>query len=1226
MKKLVSLLLCLLMVSGTMIMMPVSASAEQTGDSTVSSHSSMGDVSVTGTNSLGNMLSQEMGDALKENKEGVCSINALEIDYRKAFVELYSLVDAKLIVAIFDESTNELFASASTDVTTEDTVVSVTFDINTLPQYYVVKAYLVEKDTYKPLCKEFVCDTYTQTKQQFLAMTPDDFDQSRVLTLDDQSDDNFLVYNDEVIIATGDADTNVITTFDDVNQHYVIDNIDKTILSLKSGDILSLTNSNDILIVNIASITIDGTTATIDGDETGLENVFEYIKLDGSNYAGEGDVTPNENSGVSYGGYEETATENTTTKEKVYLNPGEWNKDGAWFAAYFWKNAEDKSQWVELIDTNNDGLFEADAPDTEKWDRVIFCRMDASLTEFSWDSKWNQTQDLVYNGFNNCFVVDNPWSEEDTGYWDYAEIEEVSTYSAKKDVASVGGSADIATTADNEQIADGDVGFSKEHRFDFDKEYKNVILEGYALFQFNANVRCYYYPELFKTNEIDFSMSVGVVAQFHAYLEMESEIEIPLMHVCVPVFGVVIVKFTPSFVLEGKASLNLNGTLTGQIGKHYKNGVATDNNIPLHFDIAIKGAIELFIGLEFEPEVSILETVGVAFEVETGLLYSGEIVSQVTIGNDPSLPEEKHDCNTCMKGEVSWVFLLEYRIEIFNIKILESEEPLTFTKPIDQMYYSFDYDTFAFTACPYYYYKQTVIVVDENHDVIEDVSVDGAQKNSDGENILYLTGGKNTITIDYKGITSKVTYEVKGAGAVILELGADGKIKTYDTIAQYDPNALENGRCGDNAYWHVYDNGLLLITGTGSTYDYDPYNSAPFSSKYKYTIKKVVIGDGITRVGDYTFAFLESMTEIHIGKGVTSIEYGSFSNCRSITEIYVPGNVGYIGMGAFAICQNLRSITFAEGVTKLDTLVFENDYNLQTVRFSDTVSYLGTHLFDSCENLKNVYIGTGMKYIDMCAFETTPSLQNVYYSGTEFQWGLVFISIYNGYLLNAKIHYNTSFATPDTMSLDKSTDIATTGNQKAEIASTGASSRVFNKNHLESGSQALLIVAKESENGNIIDESNLIYIEQTTVNEYGVATFTGYGDFTTYSWDAYIFGYCDHSSTYWKTITECTDFEEGQEVCICELCNEIVETKIIPPVYDPSLSQICGDTDLDEKITIVDAQQIQLYCAYLCEFNAVQLRNADVNLDSKASIMDVTHIQRYLASLSCSDRIGKSVA
>ena len=78
------------------------------------------------------------------------------------------------------------------------------------------------------------------------------------------------------------------------------------------------------------------------------------------------------------------------------------------------------------------------------------------------------------------------------------------------------------------------------------------------------------------------------------------------------------------------------------------------------------------------------------------------------------------------------------------------------------------------------------------------------------------------------------------------------------------------------------------------------------------------------------------------------------------------------------------------------------------------------------------------------------------------------------------------------------------------------------------------------------------------------------------------------------------------------------EKKDIP--FVPSV--FLGDTDLDEKVTILDATAIQRTLASL-PTNSYDEKAADADEDGKVTILDATAIQRHLASLPTNQNIGE---
>ena len=95
-----------------------------------------------------------------------------------------------------------------------------------------------------------------------------------------------------------------------------------------------------------------------------------------------------------------------TTGEEGYLyfKPNSnWKQANARFAAYFFGNG---TTWVNMVDTDGDGIYVVKEQPSKTYPNVIFCRMNPSASANNWDNKWNQTGDLTIptNG-NNLFTL-----------------------------------------------------------------------------------------------------------------------------------------------------------------------------------------------------------------------------------------------------------------------------------------------------------------------------------------------------------------------------------------------------------------------------------------------------------------------------------------------------------------------------------------------------------------------------------------------------------------------------------------------------------------------------------------------------------------------------------------------------------------------------------------------------------------------------------------------------
>ncbi|RGM20862.1 hypothetical protein DXC23_05830 [Eubacterium sp. OM08-24] len=163
-------------------------------------------LSVQGTSSVGAMLANEIEDKNEETEENNgCNVFSVAVSGNNAVISFETIVDATLLVAIYNENCDTLIATGTTEVKKGETERNVTLDTENMPQYFYVKGYLIDTVTNKPLCTAYSSPMYTKEMQEFLAKTTDDFDENKVLNFDNEDDNNFAVYNGDVKLVDDSA-------------------------------------------------------------------------------------------------------------------------------------------------------------------------------------------------------------------------------------------------------------------------------------------------------------------------------------------------------------------------------------------------------------------------------------------------------------------------------------------------------------------------------------------------------------------------------------------------------------------------------------------------------------------------------------------------------------------------------------------------------------------------------------------------------------------------------------------------------------------------------------------------------------------------------------------------------------------------------------------------------------------------------------------------------------
>ena len=252
------------------------------------------ELTVRGTDSFGSMFAQEFsGVAAEQTENNGCNVFSIDMSGNQASVSFETTQDATLVVAVYDENGNQMLASGKKNVTNTETETTVTINSGTIPQYYLVRGYLIETETLRPICTVYESSMYTQEMQEFLAKTTDDFDEEKVLNLDDDDTNNFAVYGDDTIIIPSDTEKNIVVSADDSTNTYVIKKADTDMTSLEEGDIFSYEYADgQFIITKVASIDVNGTTVTITGDDIEMEDVFSYVKIDASDDLANATIDP----------------------------------------------------------------------------------------------------------------------------------------------------------------------------------------------------------------------------------------------------------------------------------------------------------------------------------------------------------------------------------------------------------------------------------------------------------------------------------------------------------------------------------------------------------------------------------------------------------------------------------------------------------------------------------------------------------------------------------------------------------------------------------------------------------------------------------------------------------------------------------------------------------------------------------------------------------------------
>ena len=187
--------------------------------------------------------------------------------------------------------------------------------------------------------------------------------------------------------------------------------------------------------------------------------------------------------------------------------------------------------------------------------------------------------------------------------------------------------------------------------------------------------------------------------------------------------------------------------------------------------------------------------------------------------------------------------------------------------------------------------------------------------------------------------------------------------------------------CTSLAGVHITDLSAWCKVGFSNIYS-NPLYIAKKLYVSNVLVEKLVIPDGVTRIGNNVFYGCNSIKTAVIPDGVTHIGVAAFSSCSNLTNIEIPDSVTSIGNSAFAKCERLTELTLPESVISIGDNAFFSCNSLIEIAIPHSVKNISTSTFYYCSNLENVIIPNSVTNIGDYAFSHCISLAEVTIPGS----------------------------------------------------------------------------------------------------------------------------------------------------------------------------------------------------------------------------------------------------
>lgn len=463
-------------------------------------------------------------------------------------------------------------------------------------------------------------------------------------------------------------------------------------------------------------------------------------------------------------------------------------------------------------------------------------------------------------------------------------------------------------------------------------------------------------------------------------------------------------KITVSFELE----LNLSGSMKISSGFIYDSDQGTqkiDSSPQYEIEFKAEGTLKIGAALEVEVYLGLafgrLEAKAFSIQASAGVDFTikGTLKSNLIPDDDV-----EHDCSECVDGDVS----VDLNADI-KFKILNSTTTLPLfgrSYKLGDFYWSKDFGEFAFGTCPHIAYKVTATVLNEQEEPMQGVKILGTgldedpETDKDGVAVFFLHNGAYALRFVGQDLDLNKSITVhNGKKNLVINKGQS--------------SSSSGQHCGSYLNWSLDEDGTLIISGTGPMDDYlniPGYRYSPWYDKQE-SVKSIVIGRGVTHIGEHAFEGCSQAKSISISDTVESIGYNAFENigCR---EIDIPASVVSIDGNPFWLAHRLEAFHVAEenpaycdvdgilytkdktelcsfpyarggdviipeGVTTIGEEAFLCNTDLSSVSLPDSLMEIKGEAFASCIAITSLEIPENVVSIGNAAFRGCDGLENI---------------------------------------------------------------------------------------------------------------------------------------------------------------------------------------------------------------------------------------------------------
>lgn len=173
-----------------------------------------------------------------------------------------------------------------------------------------------------------------------------------------------------------------------------------------------------------------------------------------------------------------------------------------------------------------------------------------------------------------------------------------------------------------------------------------------------------------------------------------------------------------------------------------------------------------------------------------------------------------------------------------------------------------------------------------------------------------------------------------------------------------EENAVRTtGVCGENGAnltYTIYEDGTMVISGTGGMKEFGGVYSRRPWKWYDSMITSLVVEEGVTSLAYCAFEATPNLVSAKLPSTVTRVASKLFYGCKSLKTVELAPETDYIGSYAFMNCTSLESIVLPDGITNIIYGTFCNCSSLKDITWPAQLKYIELNAFLGCTSLADL--------------------------------------------------------------------------------------------------------------------------------------------------------------------------------------------------------------------------------------------------------------------------------